>query len=131
MQRPIEAASAEADLWVLAQRETGNPAVLKLYRYGIQPKREILEAIHKLQHASVVRVLKSGVLDGRSFEIQEFIVHGSLASVVGDGPLPPEQLLALRRTRFTSSRRNVNCSPNASTGSTACIFATTAHSPSG
>ncbi len=97
LQRPIEAASAEADLWVLAHRESGDPAVLKLYRYGIQPKREILEAIHKLQHAAVVRVFESGVLDGRSFEIQEFIVHGSLASVVGDGPLPPEQLLALLR----------------------------------
>lgn len=95
LDRPIEASSAEADLWVLAHRQTGEPAVLKLYRYGIQPKREILDALKSLRHASVVRVIESGAVDGRSFEIQEFIEHGSLASAFGSGPLPPEQLRGL------------------------------------
>ncbi|MEN9574592.1 MAG: hypothetical protein RL514_2447 [Verrucomicrobiota bacterium] len=95
LQRPIEAASAEADLWVLAHRTSGEPAVLKLYRYGIQHKREILEAVNQLHHASVVRVFESGVTDGRSYELQEFIEHGSLVNAFGDGPLPPEQLRAL------------------------------------
>ncbi len=95
LERPIEAASAEADLWVMAHRETGEMAVLKLYRYGIQPKREILEALKSLRHASVVRVIESGAVDGRSFEIQEFIEHGSLVSAFGGGPLPPDQLRIL------------------------------------
>lgn len=97
LERPIEASSAEADLWVLTHHQTGEPAVLKLYRYGIQPKREILEALKFLRHSSVVRVIESGTTDGRSFEIQEFIEHGTLASAFGEGPLPPEQLRALLR----------------------------------
>ncbi|MBI5801273.1 MAG: protein kinase [Verrucomicrobia bacterium] len=97
LDRPIEASSAEADLWVLSHRQTGETAVLKLYRYGIQPKREILEALKFLRHSSVVRVIESGTTDGRSFEIQEFIAHGTLANAFGNGPLPPEQLRALLR----------------------------------
>ncbi|NBV23689.1 MAG: hypothetical protein EBS05_17435 [Proteobacteria bacterium] len=97
LKRPIEAASAEADLWIMAHRETGEPAVLKLYRYGIQPKREIIEAVNRLNQASVVRVFEMGETDGRVYEIQEFIVNGSLASAFGDGPLPPAQLHGLLR----------------------------------
>ena len=90
--RPIQAASAEADLWILAHHQTGEPAVLKLFRYGISPKTEIQEAVRRLKFSSVVTVFATGEVEGRQFEIQEFIPGGSLAQFFPAGPAPADAL---------------------------------------
>lgn len=90
--RPIQAASAEADLWILAHQQTGEPAVLKLFRYGISPKTEIQEAVRRLKFSSVVTVFATGEVEGRHFEIQEYIPGGSLAQLFPAGPAPADAL---------------------------------------
>ena len=90
--RPIQAASAEADLWILEHQQTAEPAVLKLFRYGISPKAEIQEAVRRLKFSSVVTVFTTGEVEGRHFEIQEFIPGGSLAQFFPAGPAPAAAL---------------------------------------
>ncbi|PAW91071.1 MAG: hypothetical protein B9S33_01120 [Pedosphaera sp. Tous-C6FEB] len=95
LSRPIQVTSAEADLWMLTHLRTQEPAVLKLFRYGIRPKAEIQAAVRRLKYSSVVTVLATGEVDGRNFEIQEFIRCGSLAQLFPAGPAPQEGLRAV------------------------------------
>ena len=95
LSRPIQVTSAEADLWMLTHPRTQEPAVLKLFRYGIRPKAEIQAAVRRLKFSSVVTVLATGEADGRHFEIQEFIRCGSLAQLFPPGPAPHEGLRAV------------------------------------
>ena len=74
LQRPLEVTSGEADLWFIADAQ-GTEYVLKLYRYGIKPKKEITEKIRALGHQHSVRVIADGATSGRSFEILEKIEH--------------------------------------------------------
>lgn len=93
--RPIKITSAEADLWILADRDGQETGVLKLFRYGIRPKAEIQAAVRRLKFSSVVTVLATGEVDGRHFEIQEFIRCGSLAQLFPPGPVPQANLRAV------------------------------------
>ncbi|KAF0170400.1 MAG: hypothetical protein FD161_4647 [Limisphaerales bacterium] len=95
LSRPIQVTSAEADLWMLTHPRTQEPAVLKLFRYGIRPKAEIQAAVRRLKYSSVVTVLATGEVDGRHFEVQEFIRCGSLAQLFPAGPAPQEGLRAV------------------------------------
>ena len=79
LKEPLKVTSAEADLWQVEDAQSGKPYVLKLYRYGIKPKEDIGHAIRKLRREHIVEVLKSGEAEGRVYEIQESIEHGSLA----------------------------------------------------
>lgn len=93
---PIVATSAEADIWRLKHRDSKTRAVLKLYRYGIQPKPEILAAVKQLKAESVVRVLEYGETQGRHFEIQEFAAHGTLGDIIDNdsvGEIPAVEVL--------------------------------------
>jgi hypothetical protein len=74
----LRVTSAEADLWRV-EAAGGGTFLLKLYRFGIEPKREVIEALQRLRREHVVDVIETGIADGRHFEIQEFISHGSLA----------------------------------------------------
>ncbi|MDP7052240.1 MAG: hypothetical protein QF600_09965, partial [Verrucomicrobiota bacterium] len=49
LQEPLRVTSGEADLWFIADSQ-GTGYVLKLYRYGIKPKKEITEKIRSLGH---------------------------------------------------------------------------------
>ena len=91
LEQPLKVASAEADLWRIERRADGGKFVLKLYRYGIHPKAEILQALHQLRHEDVVDIVESGEQDGRSFEIQEFVENGSLADLLKRGPVNEAQ----------------------------------------
>lgn len=93
--KPLQVASAEADLWMLTNPLTQEQAVLKLFRYGIRPKPEIQAAVRRLKYSSVVSVLATGEVDGRQFEIQEFIRCGSLAQLFPPGPAPLDGLRAV------------------------------------
>ena len=77
--------SGEADLWLVEPTQGGPRRVLKHYRYGVRPKMEILEQIARLHPDHVVGVLDHGEVDGRCFEIQEYIPHGTLAEFVEAG----------------------------------------------
>ena len=95
LSRPLHVTSAEADLWMLAHSRTRESAVLKLFRYGIRPKADIQSAVQRLKHSSVVTVFATGEVDGRIYEIQEFIQHGSLAQFFPAGPAPLDALRAV------------------------------------
>ncbi|MEQ2006054.1 MAG: protein kinase [Limisphaerales bacterium] len=95
LSRPIQVTSAEADLWMLTHPRSQEQAVLKLFRYGIRPKPEIQTAVRRLKFSSVVTVLATGEVDGRHFEVQEFIACGSLAQLFPAGPAPGEALRAV------------------------------------
>lgn len=78
-------ASAEADIWLIDRKTDGQKFVLKLYRYGIRPKEEIMRVVHEMCSDHVIDVVASGEKDGRSFEIQEFISGGSLEDMIKQG----------------------------------------------
>ncbi|MFP6727101.1 MAG: hypothetical protein VCB63_09660, partial [Alphaproteobacteria bacterium] len=65
LQKPLQVTSGEADLWFIADAQ-GTEHVLKLYRYGIKPKKEITEKIRTLGYEHVVTVEESGESSGRS-----------------------------------------------------------------
>lgn len=85
LDNPLKVISAEADLWFVTHRETGERAVLKLYRFGIKPKVEITEAIKRLRREHIVEVFETGEKDGRHYEIQEYMAHGSLSEFINSG----------------------------------------------
>ena len=89
--KPLQVTSGEADLWFIADAQ-GKEYVLKLYRYGIKPKKEITERIRSLGYEHVVTIEESGEVSGRHFEILEKIEHGDLDEYAGDKPLEEEQL---------------------------------------
>jgi serine/threonine protein kinase len=91
LKEPLKVTSAEADLWQVEDAQSGKPYVLKLYRYGIKPKEDIGHAIRKLRREHIVEVLKSGEAEGRLYEIQESIEHGSLADWGKKGKLSDKE----------------------------------------
>ena len=77
--------STEADIFVIAKDKAH--FILKLYRYGIEPKAEILKTMQSLSKAhpkEFVHVLESDYdpASKRWFEIQEYIKNGSLQVVM-------------------------------------------------
>jgi tRNA A-37 threonylcarbamoyl transferase component Bud32 len=88
----LEASGAEADIYVVEEQESEDKRVLKYYRRGIRPKAEITEMLAGLDKEHVVQVYETGVNDGRSYEIQEFVEHGSLADMVTWDGLPDDRI---------------------------------------
>lgn len=84
--KPLKVISAEADIWVVA--EDNDPActrILKLYRYGLEPKTEITEALRALRAEHIVPVLDTGHYHERYYEVQEFLREGSIADALEAG----------------------------------------------
>ena len=82
---PIKVASGEADLW-LAESADGRRVVIKLYRWEVRPKAEIVEKLGAISRECVVEVYERGVVpDGRHYEVLEHICHGSLADLARGG----------------------------------------------
>src|ERR1700693_3743516 len=78
-------ASGEADLW-LAVGADGRRVVIKVYRWGVRPKAEIIEKLGAVSRECVVEVYERGVLpDGQHYEVLEHICHGSLADLARSG----------------------------------------------
>lgn len=76
--------SAEADIFLISG-DNGEERILKLYRPGIEPKREILELIKSLPEDIVVKLIETGTdEDGRFYEIQKYAKYGSLADYIKD-----------------------------------------------
>jgi serine/threonine protein kinase len=88
--RPLPVGSGEADLW-LAQKDS-QVVVIKLYRYQIRPKVEITNKLEEISRNCIVEVFERGVLsEGRHYEVQEYMPHGSLAELARCG-LPEEKV---------------------------------------
>lgn len=82
VRRQLPTAGSEADVYIVLEK--GEERVLKLYRYGLEPKQKILDrykAISTEFPEHVVRVYNMG-RDGRTgrwYELLEFVRYGSVA----------------------------------------------------
>ena len=93
---PIKVASGEADLW-LAERADGRRVVIKLYRWEVRPKPEIVEKLGAISRECVAEVYERGVVpDGRHYEVLEHICHVSLADLARGGLAEPKVRLTLK-----------------------------------
>ena len=86
--RKIESLStkgAEADLYVVEERSSGNRYVLKHYRAGIIPKQEVTESIQKLSRVhpeNFIQIIEYSYSSKLSYEILEYLEEGSLADLL-------------------------------------------------
>lgn len=83
--RQFPAAGGEADIWLILKG--GNYSILKHYRLGIEPKKEVLEKVSNIskQHSkNLIRILSFGYDEEtrRWFEIQEYAKNGSLKDLI-------------------------------------------------
>jgi|GEM_PF-1227890 len=85
--RQFPAAGGEADIWLI-HNETGY-GVLKHYRLGIEPKRDVLEkvvGISRQNPSHLIRIYSYGFDEAtkRWYEIQEYSGNGSLKDLIRD-----------------------------------------------
>ncbi|MBR5346745.1 MAG: protein kinase [Deltaproteobacteria bacterium] len=88
--RQLPAKGSEADIFVV--EKNGTQYILKQYRYGINPKRDILLTIKALSEShphEFVRLVDADFnpASGRWYEIQEYVPNGSLQSLMADRSL--------------------------------------------
>ena len=90
----LPATGSEADIYIVHEEDSEDKRVLKYYRRGIRPKAEITEMLAGLDKEHVVQVYETGEKDGRSYEIQEFVEHGSLSDLLSPFPdgLPDDRM---------------------------------------
>jgi len=82
IERPFPTSGAEADLYLARNRSTGTLVVLKVYRRGLRPKLEVIQALKGCDAKHVVRIFDSGESEGHWFEVLEYGEYGSLREVV-------------------------------------------------
>jgi len=91
---PMPTAGGEADL-LLVDASDGQRYVAKIYRYGIQVKRAVLDRLQQAESEAVARLIEHGQSDGHCYEVLEYLPEGSLRSRLEQGPLPDAQARAL------------------------------------
>ncbi len=82
--KQLETSGAEADIFIVEKNH--QKYILKLYRYGIKPKRELFLMLKKLSDSfpkDIVKIYKLGFDEKlqRAYEIQEFISLGSIKNL--------------------------------------------------
>lgn len=85
--RQLPSTSTEADIYVVNKSDTGY--ILKLYRYGINPKNDILQSIKSLSEKypkNFIRIYDMGfdAQAQRWYEIQEYAKYGTLQTLIDD-----------------------------------------------
>lgn len=75
---PLPASGAEADLYIVADRERDRRSVLKLYRRGVAVNTGALERLARADIAHVVGIEDHGPAGDRYYELLEFIEAGHL-----------------------------------------------------
>ncbi len=85
---PLEVTSGEADLWFVRHDQT--EYVLKLYRYGIEPKAVMTQKLQALAAQHVVKLEEHGKFGNRAYEVLEKIEHGDLRKLAK--PVAAERL---------------------------------------
>jgi eukaryotic-like serine/threonine-protein kinase len=80
----------EADVLLCQRRDDSDdtsPVVVKIYRHGLEPDRDVLERIRSLPTAHVVRILDCGTSQFGWWEEQEYLELGSLSDLLArEGP---------------------------------------------
>jgi serine/threonine protein kinase/HAMP domain-containing protein len=88
IEQPLQAAGGEADLFIVRDKRTGQRAVLKLYRHGIEPNTEVLERVSRAAPDQLVHLLEHGRDQGVPYELLEYCEHGSLRTLLKGRPVP-------------------------------------------
>ena len=88
--RQLPTKGSEADIFVI--EKDAAQYILKLYRYGIKPKKDILLAIKALSEShphEFVRLFEADFdpTSERWYEIQEYVANGSLQTLMADRSL--------------------------------------------
>ena len=103
--KQMPSASTEADIFII--EKDGVKYVLKLYRYGIEPKRDILQAVKMLSnnhHDEFIYVYDADfdTESKRWFEIQEYVKFGSLQHLINqsDKFTPEQRSMLFTRTAY-------------------------------
>ncbi|MFZ4789585.1 MAG: protein kinase domain-containing protein [Candidatus Competibacteraceae bacterium] len=81
----ISTRGGEADLLRVESVVDGQPAVIKLYRPGIEPKTAVLEKIQRCAQEHVIGLLEHGQSEGIWYEVLEYARHGSLRDYLKPG----------------------------------------------
>ncbi|MFI0480904.1 serine/threonine-protein kinase [Actinomadura sp. 9N215] len=79
----LDASGAEADMLRVRDR-AGEELVLKLYRRGITPNREMWETLRGVRSPHIVGLRETGQAAGRAFELMEYLAHGTLRDFIND-----------------------------------------------
>ena len=90
--RQMPSTSTEADIYIV--EKDGVSYILKLYRYGIEPKRDILQKIKELSQVyprQFIHVVDVGFDAGqrRWFEVQEYARYGTLQTLMEERAAAP------------------------------------------
>ena len=93
--QPMPAAGGEADLLLVEALGDGQRYVIKIYRYGIVVKPEVLARISATAPDRVIRLVEYGQAEGHGYEVLEYVPDGSLRQRLATGPLADESVRAL------------------------------------
>ena len=83
---PLQVSSREADLWFVRRAEVDY--VLKLYRFGFEPKQQLTDRLKALALNHAVRMEEHGKFGDRAYEIQEKVALGDLGKLAKPLPRP-------------------------------------------
>jgi serine/threonine protein kinase len=83
--RSFKTASSEADLLLVRTHDEATFHVAKVYRYGVNPKSEILDAISRSNPEHVVTLIEHDMSSERYYELLEYMPLGSLRDVFPPG----------------------------------------------
>ncbi len=95
----LPTAGAEADLFVVEATAGADTElrVLKLYRFGIQPKADVLERVRNGSPEHLIRIHEFGQSDGHWYELMEYATHGTFRQLLKGKALPQQNLLEVIR----------------------------------
>ncbi|MBQ0081215.1 MAG: protein kinase [Alistipes sp.] len=69
----------EAEIFLVTYN--GQPTVMKLFKKGFSPNKKVLPYLRRIKKsASVVKVLQTGIRDGREYELMPYFKNGSVAN---------------------------------------------------
>jgi serine/threonine protein kinase len=96
--QPLLTAGGEADLLLVeAVADRQQQYVVKIYRYGIVVKPEVLARISAAAPDQVIHLVEYGQADGHGYEVLEYVAAGSLRPRLTAEPLADGQVRALVR----------------------------------
>ena len=96
--QPLPTAGGEADLLLVeAVADRQQQYIVKIYRYGIVVKPEVLARISAAAPDQVIHLVEYGQADGHGYEVLEYVAAGSLRQRLTAGPLADGQVRALVR----------------------------------
>ncbi len=93
--QPLPTAGGEADLLLVESVADRQQYIVKIYRYGIVVKPEVLARISAAAPDQVIHLVEYGQADGHGYEVLEYVAAGSLRPWLTAGPLADGQVRAL------------------------------------